>query len=419
MAVSETSSRVEINPFVSNLSMINFLFAFSMNIFNYTILYLLSVINVPIVYGGIGISIGQALIIFVVVPQGRLIDKGKSYFLMIAGSSIYAITFMVLFLESFYSSVLIFYLTSAIIAVMIISQNMYKSSLSSFIGKAIKSSLMGKNYSRILWMETAGGTVAFFLLAITVKVFDIDYVYFFSGFFLLLVVISSFFFLFKEERTHLITEESKVKRPTFMESIRSLSDKRRFLIPIFMTKIFMSIGIFGYSYFYIILGEQIGINGQETLLFLGLSFAVGVLWGIYSERFVDRHPGRGKSYIIIMAFIDLLTYILILYAVMTGNILLFLFSSFIGSPGPLVVAGALSYELKVVGKENRGMFGGIQRTLVAIPAILMGAPLTYLFHVNYLWMWLVIVFSSLISFISSLLIPSREYLKKKHNLEEL
>jgi hypothetical protein len=86
---------------------------------------------------------------------------------------------------------------------------------------------------------------------------------------------------------------------------------------------------------------------------------------------------------------------------------LYLGSALIGSIGPFVVPGALSYELKVVGKENRGMYGSIQRILVAVCFISIGIPLAYLVTYNYMYMWAVVVIAAFLSLISATLIPSR------------
>lgn len=408
-----------INPFVTSLSVVNFIFAFTMILFNFTIIPLLKSVGIPILYGGLGLSVGQALIFFVVIPQGRLIDRGKSYFLMISGSVLYAIILILISLDVMGKQYIFYAAIAALISLIIIAQNMYKASLSSFVGKAVKSALIGKNYSRIIMMETAGGTASFFIILFGLSFVRIQDIYFYSGLALFLFVVASFTFLFREHRNELVTEESKVKRPSFMESVRGLAYKKRFLSPIYLTKIFMSIGTLAYSYFYIALGEAIGISERYSLLFLGASYAIAVLFGKYSEKFVDRHKGIGKGYIVLMTLIDLVTYAIMLFALINRNEMVYLLSVFLGVPGPLVVAGALSYELKVVGKENRGMFGAIQRTLVAIPAIVLSAPLTALFSYNFIIMWTIIVFTAIVAFIASTFIPSKEYLVRKFGTEEI
>lgn len=406
-----------INPFVTSLSVVNFMFAFTMNLFSFTIFSLLQSVGIPIIYGGLGISVGQALIFLVVIPQGRLIDRGKSYFLMIAGSILYAVALILIFFDVLAKQLIFYYLVAALVSLIIIAQNMYKASLSSFVGKAVKSTLIGKNYSRIIMMETAGGTASFFIILFGINFVRIQDIYLYSGISLFLFVIATFTFLFREHRQDLVTEESKVRRPTLIESMKALAYKRRFLTPIFLTKIFMSIGTLAYSYFFIVLGEKIGIPERFSLIFLGVSYAIAVPFGLYSERFVDKHRGMGKGYIVLMAFTDLVIYVLMLIALIYGNKTVFLLSALIGAPGPLVVSGALSYELKVVGKESRGMFGALQRTLVAIPAIVVAVPLTILFKYNFTFMWLIIVVTAFIALISSILIPSKEYLVEKFGIE--
>ena len=409
---TETVVKNRINPFVSSLSIVNFFFSFSMNLFNYTIFYLLTLSGIPIIYGGIGTTIGQIAILLITLPQGRFIDRGFSYFLMIAGGIIYSAALILIFLDSLIHAIIFFYIIAVLVAVILISQNTFKSSLSSFVGKSIKSSVLGSHYSRIIVMETAGGTVALFTVAFILDSIGISHLYLISGAVLVAAVISSFTFLFRKERENLVTEESRVKRPTFMESIRTLKNRKRFIGPVISTKVFMSVGIYAFSYYYIILGLKLGISSFLSLIFLALSYAVGILWGYFSGRFIDRHQDWGKLYVILMALFDLVMYALMFYALYAKIPDLYLGSALIGSIGPFVVPGALSYELKIVGRENRGMYGSIQRIMVAICFISIGIPLAYLVSYNYIYMWSVVVAAALISLISATLIPSRSVTEK-------
>ncbi len=408
----ESIERNRINPFVSSLSVVNFFFSFSMNLFNYTIFYLLILSGIPIIYGGIGTTIGQVAILVITLPQGRFIDRGFSYFLMIAGGIIYSTALILIFFDTLLHAIIFFYVIALLVAVILISQNTFKSALSSFVGKSIKSSVLGSHYSRIIVMETAGGTAALFIVAFILNSIGISHLYLISGAVLVATVISSFTFLFRKERENLVTEESLVKRPTFLESVKALKDRKRFLVPVISTKVFMSVGIYAFSYYYIILALKIGVSSFLSILFLALSYAVGILWGYFSGKFIDRHQEWGKLYIILMSLFDFVMYLLMFYALYAGIPDLYLGSALIGSIGPFVVPGALSYELKVVGKENRGMYGSIQRIMVAICFISIGIPLAYLVSYNYLYMWSVVVIASLMSLISAILIPSRSVTAK-------
>lgn len=406
MTELESMDKNRINPFVSSLSVVNFFFSFSMNLFNYTIFYLLILSGIPIIYGGIGTTIGQIAILIITIPQGRFIDKGFSYFLMIVGGIIYSTALILIFFDTLLHAIIFFYIIALLVAIVLTSQNTFKSSLSSFVGKSIKSSVLGSHYSRIILMETAGGTAALFIVAFILYSVGISHLYLISGAVLVAAVISSFTFLFRKERENLVTEESMVKRPKFLGSLRALKDRKNFLIPVISTKVFMSVGIYAFSYYYIILGLKIGISSFLSLIFLALSYAVGILWGYFSGKFLDRHQEWGKVYIVLMSLFDFVMYLLMFYALFAKIPDLYLGSALIGSIGPFVVPGAMSYELKVVGRENRGMYGSIQRIMVSICFISIGVPLAFLVSYNYIYMWLVVVIAALLSLISATFIPS-------------
>lgn len=410
------SNRVD--SFITGLSSVNFVFAFAMNLFNFTILYLLSESGIPVIYGGLGISAGQAILLFAVLPMGRLIDRGRSYILMATGAVLYATVLILIFFTSYAGIAVLGAVLAALVAAVLVFQNMFKSSLSSFVAKAVKANIMGRSYSRIIWMETAGGTLSFFLVYFASSYVSIRLVYLLIGVILLAVSVSSFTFLTRENRKALKLDESRVVRPSFAESIRALMKRGRFTTSLLSVKVLMSVGVLGFSYFYLIIGKGLGVSAYLSLLILGAANAIGIAWGVISERFVSNHPNWGKSYIIIMALLDVVSYILILASLHNGNVYLFLAAPIIGSPGPFLIPGALAYEVKVVGKENRGLFSGIQRTLTGIPAIALGAPLTYLFTVNPFYMWSIIVASSLATLAFSLAIPSRKYLEEEYGVPE-
>ncbi len=414
----EQSNPDKVGGFITGLSSVNFVFAFAMNLFNFTILYLLKNSGIPVLYGGLGISVGQAILLFAVIPLGRSIDKGKSYVLMGIGSMAYSAFLILISLISHSNATFALLSATGLVAMAIIFQNVFKSSLSSFVAKAVKEKIMGQSYSRIIWMETAGGTLSFFLVYFARSYFPLGLVYLLIGLILLAVSVSSFTFLARENRNALKLEEKRVARPTFSESLTSLRKRGRFTVFLLLTKVMMSIGVLGFSYFYLIIGGRIGVGISYSLVSLGVASAIGIAWGIWSERFVSRHPAWGKIYIVIMALLDVAAYIMILLSIENGSMLLFLAAPIIGSPGPFLIPGALSYEVRVVGKENRGFFSGIQRTLTGIPAIVLGAPLTYLFTVNPIYMWSLIVASSLATLGFSLMIPSGDSLKSEEESVE-
>lgn len=421
MTVLEKETANSVDSFVSGISSVNFVFAFAMNLFNFTILYLLKESGISIVYGGLGISVGQAVLIFAVIPLGSMIDRGRAYLLMAAGSVLYAAVLMGIYFASLGSSLGYLFLITALIALVLIFQNLYKSSLSAFIAKAVRQRVMGKSYSRVIWMETAGGTASFFIVFAVYFArlpISLNLVYFIIGAILIVVSAASLTILANENRTALKLAVSKVKRPAFIESVRALQERGRFTVPLLSTKVLMSIGILGFSYFYLNIGVNIGLNPYFPLLSLGAASAIGIGWGIYSEKFSVRHQDWGKAYIILMAALDIASYLLILLSIAWGNKILFLAAPIVGSPGPFLVPGALAYEVRGVGKENRGMFAGIQRTFTGIPAIAMGAPLAFLFTVSPLEMWAVIFISALATLVAALFIPSRAFMKSKYGVGE-
>lgn len=414
----EDGSPNRLDSFITGLSTLNFVFAFAMNLFNYTILVLLEDSGLSVVYGGLGISISQAILLFLVIPMGRAVDRGRSYALMTAGSILYGAVLVSIYFSVSSVTAISVSLVIALVALVILFQNMFKSSLSSFVAKAVRRKIMGKSYSRIIWMETAGGTVSFFIVEFAHPYLSLATMYLIVGLVILAVSAASYTFLAKENRATLKAAVKKVDRPTFMESLKSLKSRGRFTAALLLTKVLMSVGILGFSYFYIIIGQGLGVRTTISLLFLGIASAIGILWGIFAEKFVVKHPEWGKSYIVLMALLDIVSYTLVMVAMENGSTYLYLAAPLIGSPGPFLIPGAMAYEVRVIGKENRGMFAGIQRTLTGIPAIVLGAPLAYVFTVNPVYMWIVILASSVGTLLASLAIPSRKYLKERYGLRE-
>lgn len=409
---SDGHASEKISPFISSLSVLNFLFALTMNVFGYTIFYLLEKSNISILYGGLGTSVGQIILLFILIPQGRLIDKGRAYVLMILGALVYGIMVIFLFIDSLgfllYSGILM----AAGIGIVLVSQNTFKSSLSSFVGKAVRLSIVGKHYSRIILMEMLGGAAAMFTVAAAVVFSTFRTIYLVSGILLLAATIAAFFILFPENRKMVVEAERKTGRPGLKESVRALSSKKRFVVPILLTKIFMAVGVYVVSYFFLISGQKIDITPIFAIIALGIGFALSVPFGLYGEKFVDSHPDMGKSYVVLLALLDLGMYSFLAAAFYFSQPYLFYLSLGFSAPGPVFVAGGMTYELKIIGKENRGMFAAIQRTLVGITFIVIGIPFAYIFTIDFRLIWYVLLILSLGTLLFSLLLPSGEYVKK-------
>ncbi len=412
MLSDSTEQSEKIDPFISSLSVLNFLFALTMNVFGYTIFFLLEKSHIPIVYGGLGTSIGQIVLLVILIPQGRLIDKGKSYALMIVGAAIYSVSMILIFFNSMAAIALTGIIMSSLIGIVLVTQNTFKASLTSFIGKAVKLSIIGKHYSRIILMEMIGGGVAMFTVVGAIYFSTFRIIYLITGAVLLVSTIAAFFVLFPENRKMTIEAENRTKRPGFIESITALRSRMRFIAPILLTKIFMATGIYVVSYFYIISGQQIDINPIYALLALGVGFATTIPFALYGEKYVDGHPSMGKAYVVILAVLDLGMYSFLAIAFYFTIPALFYLSVAFSAPGPVFVAGGMSYELKIIGKENRGMFAAIQRTLVGITYIVIGVPFALLFSIDYKLIWFILLILAVGTVLSSLLIPSREYVEK-------
>jgi hypothetical protein len=193
--------------------------------------------------------------------------------------------------------------------------------------------------------------------------------------------------------------------------MRAFRNRKRFIAPLLFAKIFMSIGVYGVSYFFIISAQKIGIAPIYAILLLGVGFAASVPFGIYSERFVDRKPKIGKSYVVAIGLLDVFMFLFLVIAFSQHIPYLFYLSMVFSIPGPLLVSGAMSYELKIIGKENRGMFVAIQRTLVGITFIILGIPFAFLFSIDFTLIWIFVLAGSIGSLISAMLLPSRDFVE--------
>ena len=73
------NSETRINPFVSNLSILNIFFSLSLTVFSFGIVIYLEDNAISVIYAGIGLTIGQLLLLGTSILQGRAIDKGYSF----------------------------------------------------------------------------------------------------------------------------------------------------------------------------------------------------------------------------------------------------------------------------------------------------------------------------------------------------
>lgn len=395
-----------INPFVTGLSIVNMFFSLLMTLFGYTLYYLLEMNGVSIYWGALGLSLGQLLLIAILVPQGRAIDRGHSYSLMLFGSLIYGTSIgLFFFIRSFqYYDVL--FLIPVIIVFASATQNTFRSAMNSFIGKAVKASLMGQNYARIITMEMVGGSVAMFLSALFLTMDTLRFVY---GIFSVLLIGSSLLILtslFRPSRTMLVSAENKQRRPGFFESLRSLAARRRFVVPIYLGKIMMAMGYYGFSYYFIITGLKIGISSYISIILLGMVFAASVPFGKLAEILLNKFKNAGKLFVVMLSVIDVSSYTLLFLSVLLRNPIFYYLSVAVMIPGPLPTAGALGYEVRMIGPENRGMYGSAQRILVAVSFIVISFPLAALYYLNLDYLWLFILATSIMGLIFGIALPS-------------
>jgi hypothetical protein len=405
--VAQDNRGVEkINPFVTGLSIVNMFFSLLMTLFGYTLFYLLEANGVSIYWGALGLSLGQILLIVILVPQGRAIDRGHSYGLMLGGSLVYGVSIGIFFfIKSFQYFDLIF-LVPVVIMFASTTQNTFRSAMNSFIGKAVKAALMGQNYARIITMEMVGGSVAMFLSALFLTMDTLRFVY---GIFSVFLIVSSlliFTMLFRKSRTVLVSVEKKQKRPGFFESLRTLSARKRFVIPLYLGKIMMAIGYYGFSYYFILTGLRIGISSFVSIILLGLVFAASVPFGKLAETLLNKFQNAGKSYVVMLSIIDVSSYTLLFLSVLLRNPLFYYLSVAVMIPGPLPTAGALGYEVRMIGSENRGIYGSVQRILVAVSFIVISIPLAALYYFSVDYLWLLLLATSVSGLIFGISLPS-------------
>lgn len=395
----------KINPFVANLSVLNIIFSFSLTIFSFTIILFLKQYNENVLYAGYGLSAGEAVMLFTLLPQGRLIDRGYSFLLMMVGSVVFGAALIMLFYV-ISRSLLTFLLIPLLIVILIVFQSMFRTSLNSFLAKAVAANVLGRNYARVLTMETVGTAAAFGIFAFAAYYSYLKAVYVFPGLILLILSILVFTVLSSAHRTEIQKEESKTRRPGIRESFRGLASKKDFLAPLISSKVFMTAGVLGFTYFYIPTGFSIGISPLYTSLTLLSTYILAAAWGRIGERVLDRHQNMGKTFVATAMGIDIISFGLIFFALETHNEYAFLIAALASSPGTLLISGAMSFEASVIGRENRGMFGAVQRVIVGAVSIGLTLLLTYLYVSNSFLMWQVVFLCSVVSFALALLIPS-------------
>jgi hypothetical protein len=402
----ETAERKDgVDPFTRNLSVLNLIFSFSLSLFSFTIFLYLESEDIPIILGGIGLSIGQLVSILIIIPQGRAIDKGYSFDLMVVGSVLYGIFLLLLYIAV--SEHYIFLLViPLIVGGFSVLESTFRSSLNSFVAKAVRQKVIGSNYARILTMETIGSAASFGIMAFGAYESIIGLIFLGSG--LILAAFSTLVFtlLSHESRKMALEEESKTKRPSLRESFSHLRSLKKFLSRLISSKVLMSVGTIGFTFFYVPTGLILGIPPSITFLFLLATYVVAALLGRYGEKIIDSYTKSGKIFIVLAMLTDVVTYGLVLISLRFDSRYLFLISALTSSPGTILISGAMVFEVKIIGRENRGMFGAVQRLIVGIIAVFMSSLLTLIFSVNYFWMWTTILITSSASLLMALTIPT-------------
>ena len=394
-----------INPFVTGLSIVNLFYSILMTLFGYTLYFLLVQQGVSLYWGALGTTLGQVVLLVILIPQGKAIDQGHSYSLMIAGSLIYSVSIGALYLSGYlFRSGLVLLIPVAVL-IATASQNTFRSSMNSFIGKAVKHSLMGSNYARILTMEMVGGAVAMLIAFLFDESSSIKLAYLLFPILLAVVVILVFTLLFRDSRIQMTAEVSRSVRPTFLQGIRTLRSRKRFVVPIYLGKIFMAIGYYGFSYYFILTGIRIGIPAAIPVLLLALIFAASIPFGKLAESLLKKYSESGRIYVIFLSIIDIFSYLFLLLATVTRNVILYYISVAIMVPGPLPTAGALSYEVRMVGPENRGVYSSIQRMIVAFVIMGVSLPMVVIFYASITYLWIFIFATSVMGLVFGFLLP--------------
>ena len=394
-----------VNPFTNNLARLNLAFSFSASVFSFALFLFLQTYGIPIIYGGIGLSAGQIVALILLFPQGRAVDKGHSFTLMITGSLLYA-TFLISLYASVSIKILIFTLVPASVAGIIVLESTFRTSLNSFVSKSANKNILGSNFSRIIAAETIGSAASFAILVYGSYSSYISLIFLGSGMFLLVYTSLVFFILDSRNRDFIRNEEKKTPRAGLKQSINALRNKMKFVSTLISSKTFMNVGAIAFSFFYVPTGLFLGISPALSFSALLVSYVIGALVSRFGEEYIDRKQHIGRNFVVLIMLFDLITYLLILSSVDFSSEFLFLAAVFATVPSPILVSGALAYETNVVGKQYRGTFSAIQRTAMASTAAIASVGVTALFTVGPILVWIAVSITSFISLIFALLLKN-------------
>ncbi|MEM3675501.1 MAG: hypothetical protein QXV22_00420 [Thermoplasmataceae archaeon] len=414
----DDAGKTRVEPFVAGLSIVNLLFSLVMNVFSFTIFYVLIGAGYSIYIAATGITIGQIIVVLQSVPLGRLIDKGYSYILMVIGSLAYGIFIFLIWFVGQSAPAIAIIAIPIVIAMALATQNTFRTSMNSFVAKAVKISLIGSHYSRILTMEAVGSSIAMFFLILIKSLTSLSFSYLIFGVALILLSGSVLLLLYSENRSVLKMEMASKKRPTFREGLSLLRSKSGFVVPLYLTKICMAIGLYGFSYYFIISGQDIGIAPVYSLLVLGITLAASTAFGRVAEKVIDHYKSQGRIFVVFLSLMDVVSYGILFLSFIYHSPPLYFISVLAMIPAPMPVAGSLSYEVRIIGAENRGLFGSIQRTLVGIVLIFIGIPLAYLYTVSLIYPWMVIEIAAVAGLIATFMLPSQKRIEEMNPIKE-
>ncbi len=399
----DNGEQERINPFTNNLARLNLIFSFSTSVFSFALFLFLETHGIPIIYGGIGLSSGQLIALLLLFPQGRAVDKGYSFVLMIIGSLLFASLLIILYFSVATSDIFIIIVPASIAGIVAV-ESTFRTSLNSFISKSAKANILGSNFSRIIVAETIGSAISFAILAIGAYSSYISVVILGSGVGLFLFTVLVFFVLDSKNRDFIRSEERRTPRPGLRESISSLKGKMGFVSTLIASKTFMNVGSIAFSFFYIPTGLYLGVSPVLTFSVLLACYVTGALISRVGEEYIDEKVHNGRVLVILIMLFDLLVFGAILLSLLYTNELLFLAAAIATIPSPILISGAMAYETNVIGKEHRGLFSAVQRTVFGSTAVFVTIGLTALFILGPFLVWSVSSLSSFIALIIALML---------------
>lgn len=395
-----------VNPFTNNLARLNLAFSFSASVFSFALFLFLQTYGIPIIYGGIGLSAGQLVALILLFPQGRAVDKGHSFTLMITGSVLYG-TFLIILFLTVYNTIFIFILVPATIAGIIVVESTFRTSLNSFVSKSANKNILGSNFSRIIAAETIGSAASFAVLAFASYTSYLAFIVIGSGAVLLGFTGLVFFILDSRNREFIRNEEKKTPRPGLKQSVMALKNKFRFVSIIVSSKAFMNVGSIAFSFFYVPTGMYMGIPPVLTFSALLVCYVIGALIGRLGEQYIDNNQNFGKMFVAFVMLFDLIVFTTVLTSMYIASDILFLAAAIATIPSPLLISGAMAYETNVVGKQYRGTFSAIQRTVIGSSSVFVSVGLTALFAIRPILIWWAVSITSSISLIIAMLLRIR------------